>query len=297
MLATWLVLAGAVASGLHVVVSLPPYRDPIARLAGPDATVDVLLPTGASPHAFDPTPRDVARLQDADLVVMNGGVDAFVLTLLDGLEGDVPVFVATDALAERGALWESGGASDDDHGDEPANTSNAHADEEDGNPHVWLDPVLMAEVVRAVSGRLVTLAPARAEAIRAAERELVDELHALDEELRQTLASLRGAAFVPFHDAWPHFARRYELDLVLEIEPFPGREPGAGELARKVDAVRASGARAIFNEAQLPARAAHVLAREAGVNVATLDPLGDGGSYGELMRRNARTIAETLTGE
>jgi ABC-type Zn uptake system ZnuABC Zn-binding protein ZnuA len=150
------------------------------------------------------------------------------------------------------------------------------------------------EIVQTLAERLAAIAPERADATRAAAETLVDELEALDAELRELLAPIRGAAFVPFHDAWPHFAARYHLDLVLEIEPFPGREPGAGELARAVRAVRESGARAIFDEAQLAGRSAQVLAEEAGVAVATLDPLGDGGPYAELLRRNAEVILAAL---
>lgn len=287
-------LAGA--SGLHVVVSIPPYQEIVTRLAGPDATVEVLLPPGASPHTFDPTPRDLARLEGADLVVLNGGVDAFVHTLVDGADGHADVFVALDALAEADpdAAHDVGegahGEHDEDHGD--------HEHDHAGpNPHVWLDPVQMTRIVQALAEHMVEIAPARADATRSAADTLVDELEALDAELRELLAPVRGAAFVPFHDAWPHFAARYDLDLVLEIEPFPGREPGAGELARAVRAVREAGARAIFDEAQLAGRSAQVLAEEAGVAVATLDPLGDGGPYAELLRRNAETILAALTDE
>lgn len=287
-------LAGA--SGLHVVVSIPPYQEIVTRLAGADATVEVLLPPGASPHTFDPTPRDLARLEGADLVVLNGGVDAFVHTLVDGADGHADVFVALDALAEADpdAAHDVGegahGEHDEDHGD--------HEHDHAGpNPHVWLDPVQMTRIVQALAEHMVEIAPARADATRSAADTLVDELEALDAELRELLAPVRGAAFVPFHDAWPHFAARYDLDLVLEIEPFPGREPGAGELARAVRAVREAGARAIFDEAQLAGRSAQVLAEEAGVAVATLDPLGDGGPYAELLRRNAETILAALTDE
>ncbi|MFW5899499.1 MAG: metal ABC transporter substrate-binding protein [Jiangellaceae bacterium] len=212
-------LAGA--SGLHVVVSIPPYQEVVTRLAGPDATVEVLLPPGASPHAYDPTPRDLARLEGADLVVLNGGVDAFVHTLLDGAGEGPAVFEALDALAEAAPH----GTSEAGEGHEDERTDEHDDDHDQGgpNPHVWLDPVRMIDIVQALAERLADIAPERADATRAEADALVDELEALDAELRDLLAPVRGAAFVPFHDAWPHFAARYHLDLVLEIEPFPGR--------------------------------------------------------------------------
>ena len=102
---------------------------------------------------------------------------------------------------------------------------------------------------------------------------------------------------MPFHAAWPYFAERFGLDLVVEIEPFPGREPSARALSEAVQAVRASGARAIFNEAQLDDRPARVLADEADVRLATLDPLGGvpgRRTYAELLRFNAEALLDAL---
>jgi len=111
------------------------------------------------------------------------------------------------------------------------------------------------------------------------------------------LAPVRGAPFVPFHDAWPYFAAHFGLDLVVEIEPFPGREPSAGELAEVIDTIARAGAVAVFSEVQLPERPARVLADEAGVRLGVLDPIGGAPGrrgYAELLRYNAAEILATL---
>jgi ABC-type Zn uptake system ZnuABC Zn-binding protein ZnuA len=340
-----LLLAGLLLGGLawgqaRIVVSIPPYEEPVRRLAGPGATVEVLLPPGASPHAFDPTPRDVARLERADLIVVNGVLDDWTRELVEALGREAPVFVALDALPAE-ALREGGHDhghdehagdehagdehghdehADDEHaGDEHAEDEHAgdehghdahadhdatHAGEHEGdvaraeaNPHVWLDPVRMRTVVAALAERLADDRPAEAAAIAERAARYDAELEALTEELQATLAPVAGAPFVPFHDAWPYFAERFGLELLLEIEPFPGREPSARALAEAIEAVHASGARAIFNEVQLDDRPARVLADEAGVRLATLDPLGGvpgRDSYAELMRFNADAVLEAL---
>lgn len=310
----------------RVVVSIAPYREPLERLAGDDAIVDVLLPPGASPHAFDPTPRDVARLQDADLVVVNGGLDSWALELVDALGGDAPVFVALEALPADAFLLgghdhaeadpepadEPAERPDDDHADDD-HPDDGDADQHAGaptgplagdgvdlaevNPHVWLDPVRMGTIVAALGETLARIVPE--DAARIAERTdaYLAELRALDAELAGRLAPVAGAAFVPFHDAWPYFADRYGLDLVLEVEPFPGREPSARALREAIEAIDAAGARAVFTEVQLDDRPARVLADEAGVALAVLDPIGgtEGRrSYAELLRYNAAAVAEAL---
>lgn len=292
----------------RLVASIAPYREPLERIAGDRAVVDVLLPPGASPEAFEPTPRDVARLQDADLVVLNGGLDDWTLALLGALGGEVRVFVALEALPADAFLLDGHdrGARDADHADgqadDPAgDAADARAagdvDLADVNPHVWLDPVRMRTIVAAIGATLAEIEPEDAAAIAERTDAYLDELRVLDAELTRVLAPVAGAAFVPFHDAWPYFADRYGLDLVLEVEPFPGREPSARALREAIGAIDASGARAVFTEVQLDDRPARVLADEAGVALGVLDPLGgtEGRrSYAELLRYNAAAVAEAL---
>ncbi|MEX2502165.1 MAG: metal ABC transporter substrate-binding protein [Trueperaceae bacterium] len=320
-----------------IVVSIPPYQDVVQRIAGRDAEVSVLLAPGASPHTFDPTPRDVVRLEQADLIVINGGMDTWTLSMVDALGTHAPVFVAlaslsADDLVEGGHEHEHDEHEHDehehdehehdehehdehddhDHGhddheyehdehrhdeDRAATDGDASVSFEDRNPHVWLDPVLMIQVVHRLADALATMNPDDEDGIRSRADALVHDLEHFDRELRETMAPIRGAAFVPLHDAWPYFADRYGLDLVVEIEPFPGQEPTARYLAEALGLIRASGARAIFAEVQLGSRSAEVLADEAGVGLGTLDPLGgvDGRrSYEDLLRYNAEILVETL---
>ena len=112
------------------------------------------------------------------------------------------------------------------------------------------------------------------------------------------LEPLQGAAFVPFHDAWPYFARRFGLNLVVEIEPAPGREPSPAYIADALSLIKGSGAKAIFSEARVTQAApAEVVAESAGLPLYILDPLGGGEetqSYADLMRYNARTLVTAL---
>lgn len=307
-------LAAAAMAQPTVVVSIAPYADLVERLAGPGATVSTLLPIGASPHSFDPSPRDLTRLEGADLVVVNGGLDTWVLDLVDAAGPEVPVFEALAAVdpdrvapaaahedhEDHEAEAVHGGEADAAPDAEAAAGGHQHGEVGGINAHVWLDPLLVVDLVPELVAALDAVDPTGAPARAEAAGRLVSELEALHRELTEILAPVSGAAFVPFHDAWPHFAARYGLDLVLEIEPFPGREPSAREMAEAVQAVRRSGARAIFAEAQLQGRPAEVLAAEANVDVATLDPLGGTGAtrrYEDLLRYNARAIAAALAGD
>jgi zinc transport system substrate-binding protein len=271
-----------------VVVSIHPLYDLVRQLAGDDADVVRVLAPGASPHTFDPSPRDVARLVRADLVVMNGGLDLWLRGLVEASGARAPIVEVIGLDAVRRALAE---------GFPELVALTADGATAGFNTHVWLDPLVMAAALPDLAEALAGVDPGRADAYRARSEALVAELEALDAELRITLAPIAGAAFVPFHDAWPYFAARYGLDLVVEIEPFPGREPSPAYLREALRLIRASGASAVFSETQLERRPAEVVAAEAGVALFELDPLGgfDGRDrYQDLLRWNAAVLLEGL---
>lgn len=283
-----------------VVVSIHPYYDLTRQITGDAAEVVRVLPGGASPHTFEPAPSHARLVAEADLLVMNGGngVDDWLARLIEASASQA-VLVDVMQGVDRDLLVEDG----HEHGGHEGEHAHGHeeAQSEVGllqtNPHVWLDPRVAIEATNLIEEALVQVDAPNAEVYRANAETLRRDLETLDDELREMLAPVRGAAFVPFHNAWPYFARRYGLDLVLEIEPFPGREPSPAYLRDVINAIETSGARAIFAERQLSRRPAKVIAEAADVPVYLLDPEGGSGeteTYQDLLRFNARTILEAL---
>jgi ABC-type Zn uptake system ZnuABC Zn-binding protein ZnuA len=275
-----------------VVVSIHPWYDITRQIALEHANVVRILPPGASPHTFDPTPRDLRRITEADLVIVNGGygIDGWLLRLIEATGTRVEIVDIFDALDFANTRAQHY-AFDEAELDRPVDPYAPV------NSHLWLDPVLVQAVVPVVAEGLAELDPENAEAYRANAEALMAELEALHEELMATLEPIRGAAFVPFHDAWPYFAERYGLDLIVEIEPFPGREPTPAYLQYALGLIEGSGAKAIFTEPQLARRPAEVVAESAGLPLYTLDPLGgtpERERYQDLMRQNARVLVEAL---
>jgi len=258
-----------------VVATLHPYADLLRQIAGDRAEVVQLLPSGASPHTFDPTPSQARSIAGASLVVMNGGVDAWATRLVASAAPNATLFVVTRNLSF----------------DPIQGTDLVGA-----NPHVWLDPSLMVALTPLLVRSLSAVDPVDAASFRANGASLTTSLRRLDEELARAMAPLRGAPFVPFHDGWPYFARRYGLDLIASIEPAAGREPSPKTIAEAIATIRRTHAKAVFDERQLNPRPAQVVAEAAGVPLVTLDPLGDASeSYQDLMRANVSAIVRALT--
>lgn len=265
-----------------VVVTIFPVADLVARVAGDRLEVQTLLPPRASPATWEATPAQIRALhRAAGYVTVGGGLDGW-LDELGGVGGAPPLLRLTDGMMLR----RSGG----EHG---ASTS--------GDPHVWLDPILVRDVlVQKIVDFLVPISPDSTDVRRRADL-LADSLTALDAEIRDTLARAEHRSFVATHDAWTYFAARYGLVPLGSLYERPGHEPSARALARLVDAAREAGLTAVLSEPQLAETAARALASELGGRVVTVDPLGgpdlEGRSdYMSLMRYNARAFARALEG-
>ncbi|MVN85700.1 hypothetical protein GO986_02860 [Deinococcus sp. HMF7620] len=274
--ATALLAALSVASAapLKVTVSFQPLYDVVARVAGDAAQVERAVPVGASPHSFDPTVRDIARLKTADVVIMAGlGAD-------DWLERYVRASGSRAAVVKLGDTLpfprlRAGRATD---------------------PHWWLDAGLMAQAAVAVGGALAQADPAHAAAYRLGAEQEARRLTGLHAELERTLAPVRGGALLTFHNSFGYFARAYGLRVVGTLAPLQGLEPSAQTMAQAVKTIRVLGVKAVFAEPQLPAGPARAVAAEAGVPLYVLDPEGSAQTpgYAEMMRRNRDTLLLAL---
>lgn len=163
----------------------------------------------------------------------------------------------------------------------------------DRDPHVWLDPVRFAAAVREI-GKVSGL-PAAAE-------DLASELTQLDERYRRGLDDCARRTIVTTHAAFGRLASRYGLEQLSLTGSSPEAEPGPRELERLVEAVRASGATTVFAEPLVSDRLAATVAREAGLDVAVLDPIESlsearvdaGEDYLSVMRDNLASLRRAL---
>lgn len=213
------------------------------------ADVTDLTPAGAEPHDLELDADQVDAIEDAGTVVLLGG--GFQPALEE---------VADDAVLVLDELGES------------------------GDPHVWLDPVLMAEVVEVVAG-----------ALGADPAPVVAELEALHGRYEAGLADCDRRLVVTAHEAFGRLADRYGLEQEALAGLEPDQEPDPARLADLVDLVRAEGVTTVFTEEKASPEVAEALAREAGVDTAVLDTIETGGGdYVERMDANLAALREAL---
>jgi zinc transport system substrate-binding protein len=286
-----------------VAASIVPLGDFCRQLGGSRVDVQVVIPPGASPHVFEPQPSVVAKAMAARVFVYVGaGLDPWAERLLHsgGLKAQRPAVVAATAgvplLRDVHGHKEAAG-----HDHEPRQTDIAttkHSAHAGGNPHIWLDPVLAQDICRRIAQALIQADPAHRSYYEANLGRFLGELEALHREIEAKTAAFRLKAFVSFHPSFTYFARRYGLQETGVIEMAPGREPTPRHIQRLVAAIRRHQVQVVFGEPQLSSRVAQIIAKEAGVKVLVLDPLGGNPPYGEdylkMMRHNLNVMEQAM---
>lgn len=246
----------------ELVGTIRPWALLLKQIAGGRFTVDTFTPAGASPHTWSPAPADMKKLEKAKLVLANGlGLEEGLTARLKGM-GDRVLFAGDVPGLDLAAGREHGHDGDDHH----------HG----VNPHIWLDADILIKVAQAVRDRLGVLDPAGRPVFKKYTDILIDSIRRSDARIKKERKRYAAARIITFHDAFPYFRKRYGIEQVAVVAASPGRQPSSQELIRIGALVRKSPVRALFIEPQLDPKAAHVLAREFGLTVAVLDPLGAG---------------------
>jgi zinc transport system substrate-binding protein len=143
-----------------------------------------------------------------------------------------------------------------------------------GNPHIWLDPVLVKDMAKRIYDELKSMNNNNSEELMKNFNAFIKELDALNKYLVQETGKFKIKEIVSFHPAWAYFERRYGLREVGVIQASPGREPSIKDIQEIIKQIRKYNITTIFAEPQLPRKAADIIASESGVKVLILDPLG-----------------------
>jgi zinc/manganese transport system substrate-binding protein len=265
-----------------VVVTYPVLGAVVADLVGDRATVTVLMGNGVDPHDWSPSAKDIERVGKADLVVANG------LNLEEGLENalveaekrGVVVFRATDHVTVRQRATGAAGSGPEGRAD----------------PHFWVDPLAMRDVVLALAPALAAVGVDVTDRAPA----LATRLAELDAATRATLSVVPEAhrLLVTGHESMGYFADRYGFRLVGAVVPglTSQGEVAAGQLADLRAAIEAAGVTVIFTEIGTPSSVVEAIGRETGAAVVLLPShtLPADGTYASFIGQIATAIATAL---
>lgn len=285
---------------LAVVATTNIIGDVAANVGGEAVDLTVLIETGQDPHSFEPTPQDLAAIEDADLILVNGLDLEEVLVGAIGNVAEGPVVPVSAGIE----LLEPSDGDDDHEGEE----DHGHA----ADPHVWVDPNNVIVWVGNIAWALSQADPANQAVYQENAAAYLDELRALDEYIRRQTERIPAGErkLVTDHGLYSYFADEYGYAIIGTVIPSFTSTAGAsaGDVARLVGVIEAEGVPAVFIGAtatQGTRRLAEALAAEAGSQVrvlpllsGSLAPQGQpGDTYLGYMRYNIDQIVLGLTGQ
>ena len=271
----------ASADKVKVIATITPLAD-FARQVG-EARVDVtlLLPAGASPHTFEPTPKTVQELSKAKIFIRIGaGLEFWADKLVSAATRDVTIVTCSDGIPLiKGEGHYRGHA-----------VFNV-------DPHIWLDPIICIKIIKKIENAFSRADPSNSSYYKKNASEYIAKLTSLHREISEKVRTFRTKEYITFHSAWNYFSKRYGLRVAGVIEEGPGKEPSARHIGEILRLLKGPKTKVVFAEPQSSTRIAEVIAKEAGAQVLILDDLGGQKgreTYLDLMRYNLAVMEKAF---
>lgn len=260
---------------INVMTSIVPQEYFVERIGGARVRVEAIVQPGQSPHTYEPTPRQMTALSNADIFFRIGATfeNAAVPRIQDIVAG-LKIVDTRDGITLRNMESHS------------HHECCPHHETGSPDPHIWLSPKLVARQARIIRDALIEADPEGKALYELNYKHFVEDLNNLDNEIRELLADLPSRTFMVYHPAWGYFADDYKLvQLPIEIE---GKSPPARQLARTIDLAKEHGIKVIFVQPQFSSKAAETIADAIGGTVVQVDPLAR--DFFDNMRKTAQAI-------
>jgi zinc transport system substrate-binding protein len=227
-------------------------------------------------HDYQLTPKDLTTLEDADIFVINGaGMESFMDKVI-AQRPNLKIVEASKGMELIKYDKLSAGV----------------------NPHIWVSISGAIQEVKNIGEQLKTIDSKHAEQYKTNTDNFVLKLEAEKEKMHKELSEITNRNIITFHEAFPYFAKEFNLNIVSVIEREPGSEPSAEERKETIEIVKSSGVKALFAEPQYSTKAAETISQETGAKVYTLDPIVSGpediDSYIKIMDENLAALKEAL---
>ena len=266
-----------------VSATIMPTKFFIEQIAGDELEINVMVPSSADPHTFEPKPSQMKMLEKSDLY-FEVGVEFDEIWL----KKIAPDFKNVKFIKTQNSIEKIAMSSHHDH----EHDHDHEKDHDHGNldPHIWLDPILVKTQSKNILNALCETYGEKCEKFSANFAEFEKKLDELDEFAKSNLKDLKDAKFIVYHPSWGYFAKRYDLEqIAIEIE---GKEPKPADLAHLIEEVKEEGAKVIFVAPQFSKKAAMAIADGSGASVVEIDHLS--GDWLEEMKKTIEIISKSL---
>lgn len=256
-----------------VAVSIGPQKDFVQAVAKDLVDVTVMIPPGYSETNYQPTPKELQALSDADIYFAIGvaAEEANILPKLGDFNEEVKVVDLWSEVAEvypaREFDSEHGHEDDDDHEDED---DHGH---EGIDPHIWLSPKRVVVMIQVIVEELSFVYPEHADVFKKNGEEYIAELENLDLQIKDALAEYEDEPFIIYHPAFGYFADDYHLEMIAIEED--GKEASAKRIQEVIDLAKENDIKFVFYQEEFDSAQAETIAKEIDGATVKVAPLSE----------------------
>ena len=223
-------------SKLKVVSSFFPIDQFVGKVGGEAIERMLLIPKGVEPHDYEPTIKDIQRVDSADVLVYNGlGFENWIGKMSNPQKIDASKGLNASYLDERNMTFD---------------------------PHVWLDPLLAKKQVENIRDGLIMIDPNHKDIYVNNSNNFLNELDNLDKKIRTDLESCKKKDFITFHNSFSYFAKQYGLNQHSISNTDPESEVTPARLTEIINIAKTLGLQVIYSEELVDPRQATVIAQE-----------------------------------
>lgn len=282
---------------LNIVTTFYPVYEFTKQVAGDEANVDLLVKAGTEVHGYEPSAKDIARIQEADAFVYeNENMETWVHDVEKSLDTTKVNVISTT----EGMLLLPGGE-EEHEGHDHSGEGHSHA----YDPHVWLSPERAITLVENIRDSLVAKYPEKKDAFETNAAAYIEKLDALDAKYSETLSAAKQKYFVTQHTAFAYLALDYGLKQVSITGIAADEDPTPSRLAELTEYINKYGIKYIYFEENASKSVAETLAKETGVQLDVLNPLEsltdedmkNGKDYISVMEDNLTALEKTTSQE
>ena len=264
---------------IKVLVSFYPLYEFTKIIGGERIDASIIIPLGIEPHDWEPTIQDLQKMQNADMIVINGaGLEPWIVKLVS-VNSDILIIDTSNGI--------------------PLLKKHKYVfnNKLQNDPHVWLDPVLAKKQIQNIVNGLEMVDPQNANYYQENANTYNTKLNLLDNKIRNELSVCGKKDFLAFHDAFSYFANEYNLNQNTIIGVNPSEEPTAVTLQQIIQGAKNLDLHVIFTEEAANPRVSQVIADEIGVKVLILSPIEiyeKNSDYIKRMEQNLSNLKEEI---
>jgi zinc transport system substrate-binding protein len=264
-----------------LLASIHPYELILTQLVGTEYEVKCIIPEAASPHTWSPGPADLKALNTAAFILSNG------MGLETNLEKNLSSHKEAHVEASK-LLYDVLALATPENDSIPEET---HADEAEHqhqgqDPHLWTSPRLMIRLVGALEKELSRRFPNSSLLFSRNAGIMRKELEDAIEKIGSERSAYANPGLITYHKSFQYFTDEFGIASLGWVQASPGKEPSPKDLSNLGKTIEEHQVKAIYLEPQMDKKAGEVLAKEFGLKVLTLDPLG--------TAADAKTITELI---